>query len=591
MTTQQGTIHIIQNSIPIRYNPRVRVVPCSPDRVPYLPVQILYLIAQALPRPKWVYNLARVNKHSWYYLQPALFQCEVTYEARLKEHFGIDCGTAWKDGSTGRATDDGKETQEHCRHSLRTTLCEECGDRIAIEKVIFRADWRADFMREAGTANVTALHWACAKGADGVPAGLKAIRAASVHQPSYIDGTGLILRNLEYSSIGDSPGADTYGNPKCGEIPSPLSLAVAFGNLELCEAMIEAGCNVNLLQPGGCTVDSLCDATPDSFKAKTLFKIHDKCRPEREAARDCQWYDDTFIGCQTAGHVAVSHQRPAFLKLLVDGGLDPHLGKESLIHVAVSEGDLAATMILLDCCPELSQDDEGDGRTPLHSLSRILMPGRDFIPFEVLKAIASALVQKGASLEAVNLPSRWFKPGTPLQHALQWVDKTSNWFYNHLLVAEAFIQLGADWDQPVRPWMPYESILDHCILRATKRSSSISWSDTYFPTQQMGYARVVKAIVESGRGRVNLIVSHRKAFLDGFNDLARRSISVPEFCDAFATEVVGKLLLSTGITPDASLVSKWTQSLLKTKASTMHIPSGRNRNLWEDLMSDRQIEQ
>lgn len=172
MTMQQGAVTIIQNSIPVSYSVRVKVLPCSPDRVPQLSVDILYLIAQTLPRPKWVYNLARVNRQTWYYLQPALFQCEVTYEARLSQHFGIDDEPLSEASAYEIQPRNIENTQELCRHGLNSTLCEECGDRIAIEKVTFTANQRADFLGERGVAQVTALHWACAKGPDGVPAGL-----------------------------------------------------------------------------------------------------------------------------------------------------------------------------------------------------------------------------------------------------------------------------------------------------------------------------------------------------------------------------------------------------------------------------------
>lgn len=79
---------IIQNAIPTRYDPRVTVKPCDPARVPYLPVEILYHIAKALPQPKQVYNLALASKETWEYLQPALYECEVTYEARLAHKYG-----------------------------------------------------------------------------------------------------------------------------------------------------------------------------------------------------------------------------------------------------------------------------------------------------------------------------------------------------------------------------------------------------------------------------------------------------------------------------------------------------------------------
>lgn len=62
-----------------------------------LPGEILYLIAQALPRPKWVDNLARSNKQSCHYLQPAFFQCDVASEARQQENF--DFGTQDDDGA------------------------------------------------------------------------------------------------------------------------------------------------------------------------------------------------------------------------------------------------------------------------------------------------------------------------------------------------------------------------------------------------------------------------------------------------------------------------------------------------------------
>lgn len=588
MATQQGTVCIIQNSIPVRYNQRVRVVPCSPDRVPALSVDILYLIAQALPRPKWVYNLARVNKQSWHYLQPALFQCEVTYEARLEEHFGIDYGAPSKNRLTDKRTDDQKEAQDHCRHGLKITICEECGDRIAIEKVIFRADWRAPFLHEAGTADVTALHWACAKGADGVPAGLKAIRAASVHQPSYINGTGLILRNLERSSIGSwGYSQRKHGNPSSGEIPSPLSLAVAFGSSELCEALIKAGCNVNLLQPGEFGVGCNGDPPQWGYKARTLFKIHDKCSPELEGANFCRWRDDSCGFCQTAGQVAVFYEKPALLKLLLDGGLDPLRGTEepclsaeSLIHVAVYDGNIPAIKLLLDRYPELSQDCRGDGWTPLHSLTRIGLAGiKDSL--EELKTIGSALVQNGASLEAVNMRQQFVEPGTPLQHAIRRVGEFST--EGLLRVPQVFIELGSVWDQPLRSWIPHVSILYHCISRATIRRSL----PEHEQSNQVGYGRVVKAIVESGRGRMNLMVPRRKIFLDAFRELARKSVSVPDLYDAFTTEIVGKLLLSTGITPDASLVSKWTQSLLKIQTSNTQTISGCKMKLWEKIMLDQ----
>ena len=215
------------------------------------------LIAQALPRPKWVYNLARANRESCYYLQPALFQCEVPYEARLKENLGIGDENAsenWSIRWSAEAQTDDKNLSADVNRCLNfnITLGEKCEGQIAIEKAVFKAgDWKAPLQNQAMDSDLTALNWACAKGADGVPAGLKAIRAASVHQPSYINGTGLILRHG-----GNLRNWDRFGPIKepyaalTGEIPPFLFLSVAFGNVELCEALIEAGCNVNLLRSG-----------------------------------------------------------------------------------------------------------------------------------------------------------------------------------------------------------------------------------------------------------------------------------------------------------------------------------------------------
>lgn len=593
MATQQVAVPIIQNSIPVWYSPRVKVIPCSPDRVPQLSVEILYLIAQALPRPKWVYDLARVNKQSWHYLQPALYQCEVTYEARLKEHFGIG-EPLFEDSEFSEdetETDDLEEPQNPCRHGLNTTLCEECGDRIAIEDVTFEGTMRASFLSETGTAHVTALHWACTKGPDGVSVGLKAIRAASVHQPSYIDGKDLLLRRMEYWTLEYYIHLSTI-NWMPAEIPPPLFLAVAFGNAELCEALIQAGCNVNLLQPGEhCESSDSYYHADGPFQTRILFKIHEGCTMQDW----CEWHDGRFDLCRTAGYVAVSHDQPAMLKLLIDAGLDPHLGGRSLIRMAVHMRSRSVMMLLLDRYPEFSQsqDNSTNEGTPLHTLAG---NGTWWKPTSVklIKGIASDLIKKGGNLEEINHPSwcRWPQQGTPLQHALQTAKAFEYEEGYHLCAAEAFIQLGSVWNLPLRPSRPFESIFDYCISRATlcrwrgyyPRSDL---EDKRFSRQRMNFARLVKVIIEAEGGRVNLASPPRKLFLDAFNELATRSIPLPTLYDAFATEVVGKLLLSTGITPDASIVSKWTQSMRKIQGWTAQSPSGRERSLWEDIMSDR----
>lgn len=85
---------IIQNAIPVRYDARVEVKPCEPTHVPCLPLDILYHIAKALPQPKQVFNLALASKDTWEHLQPAFYECEVTYEARLTRKYGDESSTS-----------------------------------------------------------------------------------------------------------------------------------------------------------------------------------------------------------------------------------------------------------------------------------------------------------------------------------------------------------------------------------------------------------------------------------------------------------------------------------------------------------------
>lgn len=134
MTALQDVPPTVQNSISVWYSSRVQVKPCSADRVPQLSLEILYLIAKALPRPKWIYNLAQVNKHCWHYLQPALYQCEVTYETKLKEHFGIGYSIEPRDYVPHEWDGDEEGIQEFHRWLFTSPLCEQHEDHIAIER-------------------------------------------------------------------------------------------------------------------------------------------------------------------------------------------------------------------------------------------------------------------------------------------------------------------------------------------------------------------------------------------------------------------------------------------------------------------------
>lgn len=618
-----GTTHIIQNSIPARYDRRVTVVPCSPDRVPILPAEILYLIAQALPRPKWVYNLARVNKQSWHYLQPALFQCEVTYEARLKENFGDenentseDCCVDSED-CRPRWPNDDPEDGCMCRCegclNFKTTLGEECEDQIAIEKVVLKAgDRDLPLGEHAMRSDMTALHWACMKGADGVPAGLKAIRSASVHQPSYIDGIGLMLRRGEIIGRGD-PYLPRHMVVSwiclTEEIPPPLFLSVVFRNAELCEALIEAGCNVNLLRPERTNLPLLQLRAPVR-EPVVLSKIHSNCGAMATGFQElaCQWYGTDFgYNCQTVGHVALNNGRSYMLETLLESGLDPYLGGKSLIHMAVHCSDAIAVKILLNRYPELSKLRQGTDShklTPLHLLYDITKETQNPQP-SIMLAIARCLVQSGANMEAEAYQNgSWDKlslRGTPLQWSMQVAD-LRHYEEQGIRAAETLITLGSIWNKPVHPlWMPREFILDHCISRATillpgsQRKFWYTTEKAYALERRLRYTVLVRAMVKTTfncgpwRGRMQPVAEMRNAFLDAFNELAMQSVPLPTQYDAFATEVVGKLLLSTGIAPDASIVSNWTQAMRKMQDQTAQTTSGRKRSLWEAIMSDKPI--
>lgn len=573
---------IIQNSIPTLYDPRVKVIPCSADRVPYLPVEIIYLIGQALPRPKSVFNLALINKNSWHYLQPVLFECEVTYEARLVATFGDGRGNV-ADQSKADLTyqglhgkpppreDESIDNQEKCRHGLWTAVCEGCGERIAIRNRRFKG---TIYSRPLGSRGMTALHWACRKGDDGLPAALKAIRSANVHQPSYIDGVGLALRH-----------SNAWEQILVGELTTPLFMAVAAGNIKLCKALIMSGCNVNLLQP-----EQSCEQT--SFNVIVQNKIHRGCAHRSTGtARVCYWSGDFRDTCQTAGHVAVECKRPYILKLLLNAGLDPLLGKEPLIHTAVKEGSLSVMKVLLDRYPELSQH-RWKSRTPLHSISR-LRSNPTKRPLEKLKAIISLLVEKGANLEASEALVRHANSitgsvyCTPLQLVLWQPFNYRSQLELHL--PEALIEMGAIWNQYFLSGP--STILDTCIFRAVLWCGDrLDPHVTQSAETRRGYARLVKVMVrktiaaapEQGTLQNIQIIPRMEVVLAGFNIIATESIGTPRRYDPLATEVVGKLLLSAGITPAQNLHEEWVESMRVSKNEM--IASDGMRSLWEGLI-------
>lgn len=391
---------IIQNSVPIRYDPRVVVKPSCPHRVPRLPVHILYLIAHALPQPRWIFNLARVDKESWAYLQPALYECEVTYETRishvlrywggvssytLQEDYGFIVRKAadraggrsdWDSDSDSDNDNDGGENNAkpkmmrrvfytRCKQGSASGECDRCEGRINIDKRIFYDLLPKDLL-ETNRRGLTALHWASIRGASALPVALKALRSAQAHQPSYIDGVGLMKRLYERyprNGLPRDPGSNLPVNSALdrdlipADLPPPLFLAVAHGNVAVCKALIEAGCDVNILQG-----QAICGKALDW---EMSFKIHKKCmrlkiRGNPSLKCVCQWEtgpeyfnDIDAPGCQTAGHVAIRYNRADMLKFLLQNGLDVKLGLHPLIREAVVEGNLPFVKTLLDHDPSL----------------------------------------------------------------------------------------------------------------------------------------------------------------------------------------------------------------------------------------------
>lgn len=581
---------LTQNPLPFEYSPKIKVVPSDPDRLPYIPVQILYLIAQALPQPSQVFNLARVNKETWDYLQPALYECEVTYEARLVARFGFDGPDAWEKNSilrrpyidsTSRINDsvgdhdddenDGRSNARYrpqCAHGLVTELCEVCGQRIAVEDKSFRTNFTTtsmavirdntttqhqDFFRSRG---MTALHWACRKGEKALPVARKAIEAAKAHQRSYIDGRGHQMRRLGPPPLRGEPPR------RFGEIPPPLFTAAAFGNTKLCEKLIEAGCNVNLLQ---------AMELRGYFRGSMLgphFRIHESCvrHPYNPQIWECGGRDPARSKCQTAGHVALAFGKIDTLKFLLDRGLDPLMGAEPLIHRAARTCDLAGVKTLLDRFPEIVSH-RWENMTPLHALC---MPsgdyGKETHSLEDLKAIAAYLVQKGAYLEAEGgmVGSRL----TPLQFAVKTATTdTEKWY-----APEALVELGAIWNRFLNS--SGATILDYCVQAAALKGTAYiiatpGLSGIYTRVQEsiaqnLAFAKMIKAMVRNTPASMPdpaLVPGSQppmQAFLGAFRGMIIDSGAVwKPHLDTFAIEAVGRLLLSTGISPDQSDIEKW----------------------------------
>jgi hypothetical protein len=349
---------IIQNSIPVRYDPRVEVKPCQPDRVPpELSLQVLYDIAKALPQPTQVFNLALASKETWEYLQPALYECEVTYEARLARDYGGQSLT-----SAAKYT----RSSRVKHHSLDTD-----STRITLKNREFEV--QAPFLSEQFHIHgaMTALHWASLHGATALPVAQKAIRAALAHQPSYINGVDLIARCHRGEDWG------CFWGPVIADHPPPLFLAVANGNLELSRALVHAGADIGLLLGRAPLVGV---RNPSGYSDWLVsFKIHQRCREtlHRDGRRvECvgglafepegkRLSQNAQLRCQTVGDVAVVLEDTEILKMLLQNGLDVRRHSCLLFHRAVRCGNLGAVRAMLDHDPGLVHSLH-QGLTPIH---------------------------------------------------------------------------------------------------------------------------------------------------------------------------------------------------------------------------------
>lgn len=341
---------IIQNAIPTRYDPRVTVMPCEPARVPRLPVEILYQIAKALPQPKQVYNLALASKETWEYLQPALFACEVTYEARLAHKYGGQSSTSLEqdsddysldafsdflsseeDGSWGDSESDTQNDGNQHGSNWQDDLQSD-GDQ-------YGNDWQNDFQSddydyseddsateasESHQERTSRCQGCSIFGRDQCDGRIdieKRIFKASKPEgddPMRIDGAMSALHWAAKQGASALPVAqkairaalahqpsyingvelqerqlrgpkDDYGLfPRYipADLPPPLFLAVAHGNFEVFKALLDAGGAVNLLQG-----QSVCGYRSHWGRGTlTSFKIHEECMEGRfdPCMRECK---------------------------------------------------------------------------------------------------------------------------------------------------------------------------------------------------------------------------------------------------------------------------------------------------------------
>lgn len=584
MSQNMAYTPIIQNAIPVRYDARVEVKPCEPTHVPCLPLHILYHIAKALPQPKQVFNLALASKDTWEHLQPAFYECEVTYEARLTRKYGDESTTSLRQyygdylpkEVTASGTDQSREGNDlKCQGHGISGECGEGVERLDLEDRVFDLELAMPEERFKIDEAMTALHWAAMQGTSALPVAQKAIRSALAHQPSYINGLNLKVR---YYRDGDA----VDGHPRLFpvDLPPPLFLAVAHGNTAVVGALIDAGCDLDLLQG-----QELCTPYDCPRRKETRlmsYMIHRECEEAEEIPEKCvcEWLPGEYLTeanpCQTVGHLAIELGKTEMLEMLLQGGLNARQGLFPLIHYAVMKGNVAAVKALLDYDPSLLHSRMEHG-TVLHTVTFMKQDDdKEDVRDGRLRDMVSCLLEYGADLEArTNVFTNVFGQErgrlTPLQATLNFVDRQEldDQVFVALHAAEVLISMGAGWDQELHSTMFDGSILDFCV-RKTVRLLNVQYfnlgydddgSEFLYRKIRQAFGRIVKTIVEKATEGLSpddsavKMETCKAAFSQAFSCLTRHQARSQ--IGPFAAHAVGRLLLSTGITPNAKDMCRW----------------------------------
>lgn len=487
---------IIQNSVPVKYDPRVVVNPSAPDRVPHLPAQILYLIAKALPQPKSVLSLALANKETWEYLQPALFESEVTYEARLaqrygggsssslQQHYGKRLESDSEDDHSENHENDVSETDDSdqypeameavCQHGRTIGQCDECEERINLDDRTFESPLPDNLLFT--DRRMTALHWACMQGASALPVALKALCAAQKHQPSYINGVGLQERKYRDETRED-------GKLVPADLPPPIFLAAAHGNVAVCKALIDAGCDLDIVQGQAKCEDWGDDESDVENEDEAIgepvisYKIHKACVASEFLGLDCvcQWGRSGVItsvnGCQSVGHVAIQYGKIDILKTLLRSGLNTQLGLVPLMQYAVVEGNFAAAQALLDHDASLIHS-RFCGQTLMHFVPFMKQKEGRSLRHGRVQGMIEYLLERGVELDGRSdfEENATFSTSemTALQSTLGYVYSVNTLSVPEVIpalyAAEVLINMGADWNQTLS--RSTNDILDMSIVRS-----------------------------------------------------------------------------------------------------------------------------